>query len=104
MSQIAFALPRPGRLVEIAAWLLIASMVGVVVSQWLGGESRLAAMLQPATPIFLAISPPLAAGAVVTRHWFLGAAALLVAAAVTVMAWPLLRPADEPAARAGADR
>jgi endonuclease/exonuclease/phosphatase (EEP) superfamily protein YafD len=102
MSQIALALPRPGRLVEVAAWVLLVPMIGVVVSQWVGVDgSKLVAALQPATPYFVVAALPMAAAALVTRHWVLAAASIVVAVAVTAMAWPLLRPADEPAARAG---
>ena len=96
------ALPRVGRFAELAAWAVVAFMMGVVVTQVAGINGlRIVAAVQSVTPYLLTLALPIGALALVFRRWPLAIAALVVASAIGAYAWPLLHPDREPAALAG---
>lgn len=103
MASLAAALPRPGRVLEVAAWALLVVMVALVATQIVGWTGhRLVAALQSLTPYVLGLAFPLAAAALVTRRWAMTGVATAVAIALVVMAWPLLRPPAQAAPAEGA--
>lgn len=93
---------RLGRFLEIAGWVAAAVMVALFVTQLIGWTGhRYIAVLQSLTPYVLGLAFPLAAAAVVTQRWTLGAVAGAVSIGLVVLAWPLLHPPTQAAPAAG---
>ena len=102
MSLLA-ASSRLGRIVELLGWTAAAVMVALVITELVGWTGhRYVAALQSLVPYVLGLAFPLAAAAVVTQRWALGAVAGAVAVVLVVLSWPLLHPRAQPAAAEGA--
>lgn len=102
MSLLAVS-SRLGRLIEIVGWASAAVMVALVITEVVGWTGhRYVAALQSLVPYVLGLSFPLAAVAIVTQRWALGAVAAAVAVSLVVLCWPLIHPPAQPAAAEGA--
>jgi endonuclease/exonuclease/phosphatase (EEP) superfamily protein YafD len=89
--------------VTVLAWIGVAAMVALVVTQLAGWSGRaIVAAGQALTPYVLAVGLPLAAVAVVTRRWALGAVCGAACVVLVALSWPLLFPPAQPAADRGA--
>jgi endonuclease/exonuclease/phosphatase (EEP) superfamily protein YafD len=86
--------------VEVVAWVAIAVMAAVLITQAAGwSRTTLVVSLQAVTPYLLAFSVPIGLIAVVTGRWYLAAAAGAIAAALVALGTPLgARSAKPPAA------
>jgi endonuclease/exonuclease/phosphatase (EEP) superfamily protein YafD len=89
--------------VEVLAWVAVAAMVVLLVTQLVGwSRSKYIVTLQAATPYLLALSLPIAAVAIRAGRWILGSLAALGLVAFVVLSWQLRFPPQQPSAPAGA--
>ena len=87
---------------EVAAWVAIATMAVLLATQVLGWSgSRLIVGLQALSLYVLALSLPIAAAAIATRRWPLAVAACVAMVALVVMCVPLRGPSVRSAPPAG---